>query len=236
MIHRGDAFELIHQIEDESIDLLITDPPYGISRDDAKNAHGYGKNGLHFGEWDVGFDLKAWLKTIVNKPKKDTGQVIIFNSFHNIELISRFLEDNGYHVQDTPSYWFKTNPVPHYRERLPIAAVEQFIWATRGEDYVFNQNRYLEHNNGRYAASCHEAQRHRFHTTQKPLGLWLPLMKVHSNKGDLVLDTFGGSGTTAVAAERLGRDFIVIELDKTYYKLSTERLDKERKRSKTLWI
>jgi|SRR5690625_4475923 len=235
-IHQGDAFQLLEEIEDNSIDLVLTDPPYGISVTNGEHAYGFNKNGLHFGDWDVGFDTERWVRAIANKPKKDTGQILVFNSFHNIEVVARILEEYGYNVHPTPLYWLKTNPVPHYPDRLPISATEQVVWATRGESFTFNRNKYLEFTSGRYPASSHEAQSQRFHTTQKPMGLWMPLVRVHSNQGDTILDTFGGSGVTAVAATRLRRNFIVIEADKKYHKLSNERLETEKRKSKTLWI
>lgn len=234
-IHHGDSFELIKQVEDNSIDLILTDPPYEISRLDGKHAYGFNKNGLDFGEWDTNFDLEGWLETIVNKPKKDTGQIIIFNSYHSIEPTARYLEKNGYTIQETPPYWLKTNPIPHYPHRLPLSSVEQFVWATRGDNYTFNYDKFLQYQDGRYLASSHEAQKERFHATQKPLGLWIPLIKVHTNKQDIVLDTFGGSGTTAVACERYNRNYIVIEKDDRYYKKSNDRLKREKKKSKPLF-
>lgn len=235
-ILHGDAFELLDRVKDGTIDLVLTDPPYGISITNSKNALGNNKTGLDFGEWDFGFDTERWVRKIANKPKRDKGQIIIFNSFHNVEVVARILEEYGYTVHPTPLYWIKTNPVPHFPDRVPISAMEHIIWATRGEDYVFNRNRYLDYITGRYSASSHEAQSQRFHTTQKPLKLWTPIMRVHSNAGDLVLDTFGGSGVTAVTATRLRRNFIVIEADDNYYRLSTERLNREKRKSKPLWF
>lgn len=68
----------------------------------------------------------------------------------------------------------------------------------------------------------------RFHPTQKPLPLFLWLLEKYSEPGQTVLDPFSGSGTTAIAAHRLGRQFVCVEKDAEYYAASVERLRKER--------
>ncbi|MBP9583506.1 MAG: site-specific DNA-methyltransferase [Ignavibacterium sp.] len=66
------------------------------------------------------------------------------------------------------------------------------------------------------------------HETQKPVGLFEYLIRTYTNEGDLVFDGFGGSGTTAVAAHKSKRNFIVIEKEKKYFDLAVRRLDIER--------
>ena len=65
------------------------------------------------------------------------------------------------------------------------------------------------------------------HPTQKPVGLFEYLIRTYTNENDLVFDGFGGSGTTAIAAHRAKRNFIVIEKDKEYYEKSKQRLKTE---------
>lgn len=68
----------------------------------------------------------------------------------------------------------------------------------------------------------------RKHPTQKPVGLFEYLIRTYTNEGDLVFDGFGGSGTTAIAAYKSKRNFIVIEKEKKYFDLAVKRLDIER--------
>lgn len=236
-IHYGDCFELIKEIEDNSIDLLLTDPPYNISKKGGEEAYGGGRVGLDFGDWDYGFDIAGWLESVMSKIKEDGGQVIIFNSYYNLEMISRVLEKGGFKVHTTPTYWIKTNPIPHFPDRMPVSSMEHMVWATKGDNYTFNTDLLSGQNfeRGRYEASSHEDQKQRFHTTQKPLSLWGNLLRVHSNVGDIVLDTFGGSGTTAVSCTRLRRNYFVFENDENYYPKSVSRVSGEKRRSKTLW-
>lgn len=234
-IHQGDSFELLERVGDGTVDLVLTDPPYNVSVKNSGEAYGSGKTGMDFGEWDYGFDTERWIKKIATKPKENGGQVLIFNSYHNFEVIANVLEEHGYDIQLAPAYWIKTNPIPHFPHRMPVSSFEHILWATRGEDYVFNKVRAEYFERGRYEASSHEEQGTRFHTTQKPISIWNNLIRVHSNPGDLVLDTFGGSCVTAASCVRLRRKFIVMEMDDKYFKLGNERLQRERTQSKTLW-
>lgn len=74
----------------------------------------------------------------------------------------------------------------------------------------------------------------RFHPTQKPVGLIAKQIELYSKEGDLILDCFSGSGTTAIACHRLGRRFICIEKDKIYYEGSIKRLEEEQKQGRLL--
>jgi len=237
-IYQGDSFELLKKVDDSSVDLLLTDPPYNISQKGGEEAYGGGRVGLDFGDWDYGFDIAGWLGAVIPKIKEGSGQVIIFNSYYNVELIARVLEKHGFNVHTVPLYWIKTNPIPHFPKRMPVSSMEHFVWATKGDNYVFNEEFFkgINYNRGRYEASSHEGQNERFHTTQKPLSLWNKLLKVHSNVGDVVLDTFGGSGVTAVSCTRLRRKYLVFELGEEYYEKSSSRLKRERRRPKTLWV
>ena len=66
------------------------------------------------------------------------------------------------------------------------------------------------------------------HPTQKPVGLFEYLIRTYTNEGDLVFDGFGGSGTTAIAAHKSKRNFIVIEKEQKYFDLAKRRLENER--------
>jgi site-specific DNA-methyltransferase (adenine-specific) len=67
----------------------------------------------------------------------------------------------------------------------------------------------------------------RYHPTQKPMSLIKRLIKASSNENDLVVDPFGGSGSTALSSIQLKRDFITIEMDEVYYKTIKERIEEE---------
>lgn len=235
-LYHGDTFELLDDIDDGSIDLLLTDPPYNISVEGSDKAYGHGKTGMNFGEWDFGFDTEAWMHKVATKLHPERGQVVIFNSFKNIELMARVLEQHGFTIRDAPKYWYKPNPVPHLPHRLPLNSMEQILWATRGDDWVFNVREGREYESGRYVYSPHEEGQKRFHTTQKPLRMFKEIIKVHSDVGDLVLDTFSGSGVTITGCAELRRDCIAFEMGDEYYEKSSKRHKKAKKKVKSLWI
>lgn len=235
-IHKGDSFELLDGIEDGSVDLLLTDPPYNVSVKGTGSAYGNGKTGMDFGDWDYGFDTEAWMRKVATKLHPERGQVVIFNSFKNIEIMARVLEEFGFTVQGSPKYWYKPNPVPHLPHRIPVNSMEQILWATKGDDYVFNVREARDVELGRFVHSPHEAGNKRFHTTQKPLTMFKNIIRIHSNPGDFVLDTFSGSGVTMVGCTDLKRDCIAFEMGDDYHEKSTDRHKKAKKKVKTLWV
>src|SRR5699024_6629304 len=105
----GDCFEWLNTIEDESWDLLLTDPPYNVS-DKSAQPFAQLKTGFDFGDWDYGFDTRRWINQVAPKVKKG-GVAVIYNSYKNMELMARVLEEWGYTIVGMP-YWSKTNPLP----------------------------------------------------------------------------------------------------------------------------
>ena len=235
-IEQGDTFEWLNTIADESIDLLLTDPPYNVSDKSAK-PFAQLKTGFDFGDWDYGFDTRRWINQVAPKVKQG-GTAVIFNSYKNMEIMARVLEEWGYTIVGLP-YWAKTNPLPHLMDRVPLNGIEAYLLAVRGEideltvvldevkgikyrpstkDYVVDEI---------HRHSPHADQNKRFHTTQKPEVLFKEIVGMYSKVGDVVLDTFSGSGTTAVSCRDLGRNFFSVEQDDIYYYKSLERLEKD---------
>ncbi|MFC4696604.1 DNA-methyltransferase [Enterococcus aquimarinus] len=215
----------------------MSDVPYNISGDDetkdgkiVKKGNPYmkGKVGLDFGDWDKGnFIVDDWIRAVTPKVK-DNGQIIIFNSFKNISKMAITLFEEGWMVKGT-YYWHKPNPMPHMPEIFPLSATEQYILVVKDLDnYTVNTRKGNEKmvETGRLDASSHEDQKKRFHTTQKPLSMWKSLVEIHSNEGDIVLDSFSGSAVNAVACIELGRNFIGTELDDDYFQKGNDRIEK----------
>ena len=128
--------------------------------------------------------------------------------------------------------------MPNFRGTRFTNAHETLLWCTTSREakYTFNYQNLKELNEGKqmrsdwYIPICSGKERlrkdnnQRSHPTQKPEALLYRILLASTNKGDLVLDPFSGSGTTAVVAKKLQRNFIGIEKDKDYVKLSKERL------------
>lgn len=220
-IYQRDCIEGLQMLPDNSIDLLLTDPPYNVSM--KSNFHTMGRKGVDFGDWDKGFDQQSWLSIACEKVRKG-GSVIIFNDYKNIGLMSDVLAENGFIVKEL-LIWRKLNPMPRNRDRLYVTSVEVALWAVKGKGWTFNRQR------DTYENAIFESpivnHKHRFHPTQKPLSVIESLIKIHSNENDIILDPFMGSGTTAVASIRNNRRFIGFETEREYVEIASQRLDNE---------
>lgn len=221
-IYNMDCLEGIKKLKDESVDLVLTDPPYNISKKNNFHTMKTGERTVDFGEWDYGFDQVTWINRVSPKVKKG-GAIIIFNALENMGLIKNVLESNGFTFKEF-LIWKKLNPMPRNRDRLYVTARETAIWAVKGKGWTFNRQRDTYENGFFEYPIVHHSKR--IHKTQKPVELMEDLIKIHSNEGDIVLDPFSGSASTAVACINTNRNYIGFELDEEYFKLSVKRLEK----------
>lgn len=218
-LQQGDYLELMKGIPDNSVDLILTDPPYNISRDN--NFDTMGRKGLQFGDWDHNFDQVSWL-TGINRIMKSGSSIVIFNDWKNLGILDTKLDNEGFVGKDV-FRWIKTNPMPRNRDRRYITDYEFAIVATNKKGkWVFN--RYdSKYERPMYSCSIVTGSK-RFHPTQKPISLMEYLVCRHSNYGQTILDPFMGSGSTGVACVNTNRNFIGMELDENYFKIAKERI------------
>jgi DNA modification methylase len=227
-----DCFNYLHKIKDKSIDLILVDPPYLISRDsNFKNysslankeiIHKYGSLSIDFGEWDKGeIDWDKLFKEYY-RILKSGGTLIIFFDIWKSSLIKE-LADKYKFKQPRVCSWVKTNPVPiNSKINYLSNASEYFFTFIKSKKPTFNS----QYDNGVYSYPiCHGKER-LAHPTQKPLSLINDLILKHSNPGDVVLDNFAGSGTTGHSCLINNRDFILVERDKRYFNIMEERIEK----------
>jgi len=243
----GDCLKILPLIPDNSIDLVVTDPPFNISQDkiidrtniENKAMRRKGKVKVlkyNFGDWDW-FNspeeyllwTKKWAKEVV-RVLKPNGTLYSFFAKSEISLFEYILKESGMHVRCT-CVWHKTNPVPLLFKVGYMSASEFFVYATKnkGAGHTFNYKLGQQHNVFTFPI-CMGNERIKdkngqtAHATQKPLQLIELLIKYSSNKNDIILDPFLGSGTTAVASVKLGRKCIGIEINEVYVRLSRERI------------
>lgn len=221
-LYRGDCTIIMESIPNESVDFILTDPPYNISRKNNFNTM-KGRQGFDFGEWDKGFDQITWLERALKK-LKDGGSILCFNSFENIGLLADIYRKNGIEVKCLVR-WVKTNPFPRNINRLYVNNMELGLWGTKGKGWVFNKPADKSYLTGEFVYPVVAGKEKTAHPTQKSLKLFSDLINIHTNPGDTVMDCFMGSGTTGVACKRLQRKFIGIEIDENYFNIAKERIN-----------
>lgn len=231
MLINGDCFHHLSNIESNTVDLILTDPPYLISRDsNFKKTSDNTPYNLKK-KYDISIDFGDWDKLDINwdflfseyyRVLKPGGTLLIFYDSWKSNELKLYAEKNKF-KQPRVGMWVKTNPVPINSKLNYLSnAVEYFFTFVKKSKPTFNSS----YDNGIYNYPiCHGKERYQ-HPTQKPLQLISDLVKKHSNEGDVVLDTFAGTGTTAHACIYLNRNYIMIERDKNYFKIMQERINK----------
>lgn len=232
MIINDDCFNYLSKIESNSIDLILVDPPYLISKESGFKNYSdnatdeirkkFGNISIDFGDWDkqeLDWDL---LFNEYYRILKKGGTLIFFFDIWKSSMIKEVAEKNKF-KQLRICQWQKSNPVPINSKLNYLSnAIEYFFSFVKGGKPTFNS----EYDNGIYKYPiCHGNERYD-HPTQKPLELMKDLIRKHSNEGDLVLDTFAGTGTTGHAALLLNRKFILIEQNVEYYQIIQDRINK----------
>lgn len=237
ILYQGDALEILRKVPNNSVDLVLTDPPYGL-----ENVSVIKRNGGKFGKAKaIGANLdkqvisgvvyKDWIPLAYEK-LKPVGVLITFCQKMDISDIAKFLEKELGMVVRHIGVWHKTNPPPQARKVQWMNAWEPFIIATKNKGSGHHYN-YKEGQFGDVISTpiCMGNERTQ-HPAQKPLKLFHPLVRWWSFEGDVVLDPFLGSGTTAVICEKLKRKWIGIEINEKYCKISKERILNEAKQLK----
>ena len=225
-IYQGDYLEIIDRlIEFEiKIDCILTDIPYNISKENKFKTmkDRTGRNGIDFGEWDKGFNENNLIKII--PLIKNGGSLLLFHSFEQFGKLKDLFEENGLIFKDK-IIWEKTNPMPRNRDRRYISNIEIASWYVKPKNkWTFNrQNEKYEGSVLKYPSESGGGFK-RYHPNQKNLKMIEYLVKIHTNKNDIILDPFMGSGTTGIACMNTGRKFIGIELNEKYFNIAKERL------------
>lgn len=210
-----DCVEGMKKLPNNSIDLILTDPPYGISRElNCKNQRlgTTAKLNFNFGEWDK-FN-KDWFDVAINKTK---GWIISFCAKKDIGFYWDILEKNNFKAVDV-IVWQKPDPIPLNGKSKMLNAWEAAIIGKKAGAHFSGK---CQHNIFKYQAPKGKT---RIHPTQKPVNLMKELISLTTKKGDVVLDPFIGSGTTAVACIESNRNYIGFEIDKNYFKGCLERI------------
>lgn len=260
-IRNEDGLTYLSTINDNSIDLILTDPPYIISKDSGMDKHYsnvknnelnninivktesewdeykiqnnienddgkdnyikygtiYGKKycvQTNYGEWDSNFNMELLEQFIEEyyKKLKRGGTLIMFFDLWKITDLKNLLEKYNF-KQIRFIEWIKTNPQPRNSKVNYLTNCREIaLIGVKGSNPTFNSS----YDNGIYMFPL-QGGKNRFHPTQKSLSLFEELIKKHSNENDTVLDTFLGSGTTAIACKNSNRNFKGCEISEEYF-------------------
>ncbi len=204
----GDAIEIMRHCQDQSFDLLLTDPPYRVISGGA-GGKGAPKGMLSKNDGKI-FDfnnvnLKDWL-TEAYRLLKDGSQAYVFTNFLNLQDVMATMQEVGFKLHNL-LVWQKNNATPN---RWYMKNCEYVVFARKGKAKAIK--------------NCGSMTVHKFdniignkcHETEKPIDLLKYYIENSTSKDAWILDPFAGSGSTAVAALELGRKFFTIEIDPKY--------------------
>ena len=223
-LKQGDSYQLIKEIPDQSIDLILTDPPYNLKP--------YSTGNLKC-QWrrDFNNDIAPWDDKPLNIPalKKEfkrvltpQGNIFIFTTYHLMGEFHRLFDPDFDTFQIM--VWHKTNPPPKIRKSSFLNACELIccVW-NKGHTWNFKSQKTMH--NFFESPICMGKER-LSHPTQKPVKLLRHIIEIASQPGDHVLDPFMGVGSTGQACLELNRRFTGFEIDKKYFNMAKNRIKK----------
>ena len=242
-IYQGDCIEVLKSFSDQSIDVIFADPPYNLQLNGVLSRPDNSKVDGVFDEWDKFSSFseydsftKEWLYQC-KRVLKLNGTIWVIGSYHNIFRVGSVLQDLGYWILNDV-VWRKSNPMPNFRGTRFTNAHETLIWASKNQKskYTFNYDAMKSLNGDTQMRSdwflpiCSGNERLKVngikvHSTQKPESLISRVILSSSKLGDIILDPFSGSGTTAAVAKKLSRKWIGIEKEKKYVVESLKRIE-----------
>ena len=240
-LHNVDCLEFMESLPADSIDCIWTDPPYLLSNDGITCVAGRMVK-VNKGEWDRsrGVDLdhefnRTWLAAC-HRVLKPAGAIWVSGTLHVYLSVGMAMQQLGFRILND-IVWEKPAPPPNLGCRCFTHSTEILLWATKAkkgskDKHKFNYEAMKDENAGkqmksvwRFSTPGDEEKRLGKHPTQKPIALIARCFRATTDRGDLVFDPFSGSGSTGVAAMKLGRHFVGCEQDKTYAALAARRLN-----------
>ncbi len=225
-----DCLDYLRTLPDNCVDLVVTDPPYNVSRKTSLSFQGRVIR-KDFGEWDYNFDPVPVMQEI-KRVLKPSGQIYVFCSTEQIPIYMKIFQEEWFFRNLL--VWSKTNPPPRLSKTNWVFANEYIIYAindkTKLNKITFNFQSQPAMKNIFVTPALHGKERLKqengtaFHPTQKPLIILKKLIETSSRAGDVVLDPFMGVGSTAAAAKATDRNFLGCELNQDYVDAAKRRI------------
>lgn len=230
-IYNVDCFDGITQIDDGSVSLMVTDPPYLFDNGRWHTSKAMGERSI-LGKGSI-YDTESEIYTDMSKfgvddiirfldlvlPKFKIPNMYICCSDTQVPIYGMWARDNGLHFQILT--WEK-----------PLSIINKNRFSTNAEFvcriYDFGTALNKVQNNEYYNKVIHTSTvlgKDKIHPTEKPLEMFARFVMLSSNDGELVIDPFSGSGTTAMACETLGRNYVCFEKNEKFYKASVQRIN-----------
>ncbi len=223
---RADSRDVIKRIPDNSIDFILTAPPYNLGQHSTGNIPLPGRSAMNndVAEWDmIDFNPEEWADEFI-RILKPTGNLFIFTSYNQLGRWYDSLD----HRFDTSNFmiWHKTNPAPKIFKAGFLNSCEM-IFTCWNKKHTWNFISQAEMHNFIESPICMRPERlsNPKHPAQKPVSILKKMIEIASNKDDIIFDPFMGVGSTGVAALELDRRFIGVELDESYFNAAKQRVE-----------
>lgn len=237
ILYKENCFDILPKIPENSIDMIFADPPYFLSNG-GFTCHAGKMVSVNKGKWDVSKGVEEnyiftqrWLREC-QRILAPNGTIWVSGTSHIIYTVGSAMQSLGYKILNDIA-WFKVNPPPNLSCRYFTHSTEIILWAAKNKysRHYFNYELMKKMNNNKQMLSLWSIKApgplekiYGKHPTQKPLELLNRIVLASTRPGDIVLDPFSGSSTTGIAAFREERQFIGIELEEEYLKVSLKRL------------
>ena len=223
---QADSRDIIKRIPDNSIDFILTDPPYNLGQHSTGNIPLPRRSEMNndVADWDkIDFNPEEWAEEFV-RILKPTGNLFIFTSYNQLGRWYNCLD----HRFNTSNFmiWHKTNPAPKIFKAGFLNSCE-IIFTCWNKKHTWNFISQAEMHNFIQSPICMPPERLKNpkHPTQKPVSILKKMIEIASNKDDIIFDPFMGVGSTGVAALELERRFIGVELDVSYFIAAKKRIE-----------
>ena len=210
-LRQGNCLGLIHSLPPESVNLILTDPPYGLNLDLSKRVD-------YLDTPDHVFDLLRRLSDKLFQVLCFNSHLYMFCASQHFHITRNILLDAGFSVRSSPLIFLKGSS-QHFDLSDFMESYEMIVFAQKGTRTLNMASTDV------LGGETHVGSTSRFHPVQKPIEIMKSLIELSSLPGDLILDPFAGSATTLIAARELGRSSIGFELDPGYYSAGLMRLE-----------
>ena len=233
ILYCGDCLNILPNIPKQTVDLILTDPPYNIAENGklTKSGNAIKTTNEAWGDdfkdsWDTMEEYLEWLMDrtkLMNNILKDSGSIISFFDRAYTGLFAYTIEKELKLKLRNKLYFEKNNPVPNFRKKNYRSCIEEAVWFTKSYNGNYYMN-FISQEEMKQVFRGNIGSKKTNHPTEKYDWMIQPIVKRHSRVNDLILDPFAGSGTTLEVAEKTNRRWIGIEIKERHCETIVNRL------------